>query len=119
GADVHVVLGDGAGGLALGPMLTDSGLVTGLALADVDGDDLLDVASGAEGGDWQGGGLRRGTGGGSFGEQEPAAGQMTGALGVAAGDLDGDGQIDLAYVSADQGARGVLLNEGASFPAEL
>jgi len=119
GTDVHVVLGDGAGGLALGPMLTDSGLVTGLALADVDGDGLLDLAIAADGGDWQGVALRRGTGGGSFGEQEPTAGQMTGALGVAAGDLDGDGQIDLAYVSADQDALGVLLNEGASFPAEL
>ncbi|WP_266217967.1 FG-GAP repeat domain-containing protein [Paraliomyxa miuraensis] len=107
-ASVHVTLGDGMGGLMALPPFGSLGPVTSLALADLDGDGVLDLALAVDGGARQGVDLRRGLGNGTFGPQEPSIARLPGTRAVAAGDLDGDGSIDLAYVSAASDALGVL-----------
>jgi hypothetical protein len=90
--------------------------VAGLGLADFDGNGALDLALTVDGGVQ----LRRGTGDGTFQAAEPTPGQMTGARGLAVGDLDGDGRADVAYASQTMDAVGVLLGDGAGgFDPEL
>lgn len=129
GADLDVVVGSGAmlytalgdgGSVSAGPTSPTIGDVMGLALADFDGDDVTDVAFTVDGAGWQGVALQRGVGEGGFQEQESTSGLLPGARGLAAGDFDGDGTVDVAYASQPSDVIGVLLGTGGgSFRAEL
>jgi hypothetical protein len=120
GSMAYTALGDGAGGLAPGPSLSSIGPLMGLALADFDDNGVADLALTVDGGGWQGVALRRGVGDGAFQEQETTPGTMPGARGIAVGDFDGDGIVDVAYVSQTMDAVGVLLGTGGGgFRAEL
>lgn len=119
GTMIHVVLGDGAGGLGPGTSLVGTSPVTGLSLGDVDGDAVLDLALAIDGGDGQGVVLRRGVGDGTFAEQEATPGRLGGARAIVAGDLDGDGATDLAYVSQESQVVGVLLGGEDGLGPEL
>lgn len=120
GATVYTVLGDGSGGISAGPSYSTVGAVMGLSLADLDGDDRTDLVLTVDGGGWQGVALRRGVGDGAFEEQEATSGTMPGARGLATGDFDGDGTIDVAYASQAMDALGVLLGTGGGgFAAEI
>jgi FG-GAP-like repeat len=116
GAMLYPVLGDGGGNLSPAPSVSTIGQVMGLALADVDDDGTADLVLTVE----EGVAVCRGLGDGTFLAQEPTPGQQPGARGVAAGDFDGDGAIDVAYVSQATDSLGVLLGDGAGgFAAEV
>lgn len=120
GTTVYTALGDGSGGLSAGPSYSTVGAVMGVALADLDDDGRSDLVLTVDGGGWQGVALRRGTGDGAFGEQEATTGTLPGARGLATGDLDGDGVIDIAYASEAMDTLGVLLGTGGGgFAAEM
>jgi hypothetical protein len=112
GTSLYTALGNGGGGVSAGPTSTTIGNVMGIALADFDGDGVTDVALTVDGAGWQGVALQRGAGGGAFQEQETTPGQLPGARGLAAGDFDGNGTIDVAYASQPSDVIGVLLGTG-------
>lgn len=117
-AELFVVLGGGDGTLSPLPAIAAGGEVHGVALADLDGDGNLDVAVARQGAE-PGVAVALGDGSGGLLPPSPTPGQMMGAHGVVAGDLDGDGRPDLAYLSRSGDALGLLLADGAgSFQPE-
>lgn len=112
-ATLSTLLGDGTGAFAA--TLTQEApdvAAFGSVVADVDGDGLSDVVTAGTGA------IRvlLNQGDGSYGAAiETAAG--SGALSIAAADLDGDGQVDLAAACYSSNEIALLLNHGqGSFP---
>jgi hypothetical protein len=112
GNQVEVWKNDGAGGFTRGWTLTAGPVPVGLAAADFNGDGRADVASANYG--------ALGTGttisvllstGSGFGTQQTYA-VGTGPYDLAAGDLDGDGDFDLAVASETQQVT-LLFNNGS------
>lgn len=107
---VRVVLG-GAGGLpALVSSVGTIGFAHSVALADLDGDGLLDLVIGSQ---TAGVAWKRGLGNGSFGAASLVT--STGLIGdglLATADLDGNGQLDLAAVEESSRNLFVWLGQG-------
>jgi FG-GAP-like repeat len=115
-AMLHVVRGDGTGNLSAPASMALAEPALGLGLADFDGDGATDLVVAGLGGV----ALLRGLGDGTFQGPEPTPGPRAGARAIAAADLDGDDQADVAYVSEALNTLGVLLGDGAGgFGPEL
>lgn len=109
GDKVHVLFGDGRGGLVLGPVLTVGMIVRGVCVLDLEGDGNPDLAATAFAGQevvWF-----RNDGSGAFQEAgRAAAGQ--GPWACATADMDGDGLRDLIVGSRGSLDVHVFLNVG-------
>jgi hypothetical protein len=121
GSQVSVLLNQGNGGFGAAVGYTMSDFPSAISAADVDGDGKLDLAVSAVGHDKVGGEIStlKNLGNGTF---APAvhfgAGEMPGSL--ATGDLNGDGQPDLAAANPTSGTLSVLLNQGNGvFPSPV
>jgi hypothetical protein len=117
GADgsVSVLLGRGDGTFAAPVNYLTSGSSQGIALADLNGDRKLDIATGVNFGPFlsSGGGasVLLGHGDGTFATATTtAAGENI--IGIVAADFNGDGKLDLALTSADTNTVEVLLGNG-------
>lgn len=84
----------------------------GVAVADTNGDGLLDVMATTSGNGLNSLSVWLGTGAGAFGLRTdyPVGGQDPGAL--VAADLDGDGDVDAATVNEDSNSVSLLVNQG-------
>ena len=101
-----VYANDGSGVFSTPTTLNITGKTTGLAVEDLDGDGNLDIV---EVNDGVSGYVHFGNGAGGF--AAPLAVPALAAIKVAAGDLDSDGDVDLAVSEA--GGTQVLFNDGA------
>lgn len=113
---LEVFLGDGAGGF---PSKADEGSCGGYALiaADFNGDGKLDLANGCS---LSGGGLvRLGTGTGTFGPVKVFQSGGQSAVGIASGDLNGDGSADLAIASDPRNVSILHGNGDGTFGEDL
>lgn len=105
---------EGGGMYAAGEASSGAGLggeSRGVAVADFDGDGMLDVFVSADPGSMSSGQLYKNLGGRAFGEPARGAG-LNGAgsaWGAASLDFDNDGDFDLVLAS---GAKSLLLNDG-------
>ncbi|MEM9457648.1 MAG: VCBS repeat-containing protein [Myxococcota bacterium] len=106
------VLGSGDGEVAPLAGVNGFGAVHGLAMADFTGEGNTDVALAIQGGAIEGVALRPGDGQGGLLMQQTTPGAMSGAVDLAAGDFDGDGNPDLAYISRTDNMLGVLIADG-------
>ncbi len=112
--ELFVRLNNGSGLMISPQTVGTTADVYDLAIADFDGDGAQDVVFSLQGNGWQGIALRPGNGDGTLGAQVQTPGQMVGARGVTAGDFNGDGDPDLAYVSVVNDNLSVLFNEQGS-----
>jgi len=110
---VTVLLNDGGGSFTPQPSVAAGSAPTGIAVADLDGDGDLDLAVANE--QSSNVSILIGAGNGSFAKTAdlPVASGDSNPFSVAAGDLDGDGDADLA--TADLGGSGlsVFRNQGS------
>jgi hypothetical protein len=107
--NILVNQGDGTFGAVTSYPVGDSN-ARSLDLADVDGDGKLDIVA-AFSGATHGLSVLLNQGGGSFAAAVNYPVTEI-AIGVAAGDLDGDGDADVAVASSNTGVFSVLLNQG-------
>jgi hypothetical protein len=112
---VQVLLGDGAGGFLPGAMLTASTRTLALVVADMNGDGLADVVSCSDAN--SGVAIFHGVGSGGFGAKLVVAGGfLTSPQGMAVGDVDIDGDLDLAVsLGGPVRARVVLQDDQGGF----
>lgn len=101
----------GPGGLNLVETVSTGGAVREVAAGDFNSDDALDVVYSTDDTDTPIG-LRLGDGTGNLGTEVDVTTSVDGAFGLAAGDVDNDGNDDLAVAGADSVA--VLLGNGAA-----
>jgi hypothetical protein len=103
-SSIRVLLGDGLGGLTPGTTLPAQYAFEGpLALADFDGDGVLDLLVGGAFG------LYPGMGGGAFGTLIPYDAGVS-IFGLA--DFNGDGRLDVAAIANGEPGVSVLVNDG-------
>lgn len=110
GSTVSVLLGNGSAGFTSAGTVTVGSLPAAVAIGDVDGDGLLDMAV-ANNGDGTVSVLY-GDGLGAFGSRTDFA-VGNGPTDVAIADLDGDGGADLAAVNSLDGTVAVLVSDCA------
>jgi hypothetical protein len=114
GLDLHLLAGDGTGGLEPAVSVPVSRRACGLEAADVDGDGHLDLVLATEA---AGGTVLFGDGGGQFPDSHSigtAGGDSNHPSetcnAVLTGDLDGDAKVDVAYLGKVSDRVAVLLN---------
>ena len=116
---LHVLRSGGDGSLLPLAPLPVAGQVTGIAVADFDGDANLDAAlsvSGSTSATW----LALGLGDGQLMTPQAVSSLASEGTDVAAGDFDGDGFTDIAYVTAAPPSLVVQRGDGAGgFDTEL
>ncbi len=108
---VVVFMGNGTGTFQKSDAYEVDAGPKGIAAADLDGDGYLDLASTSSGSLHNGISILMNDGDGTFGTRTdyPAAGN---SQGVAAGDLDNDGWVDLAIAGSASSSICVKLNDG-------
>jgi hypothetical protein len=111
---VTVLLGDGTGGLTPAPAspLAVGTQPYGIVSSDFDGDGNADLAVANSGGASVSVLLGDGSGGFAGAPGSPVTG-LSGPIGLAAADLDGDGTTDLAVANSTANTLSVLLGDGA------
>jgi hypothetical protein len=106
---VHLLLGDGAGGLSDGGTFAVGGNPVALALADVNGDGVLDIIT--AGSNDRAISVLVSDGSGGYVDHE--AGAFASASAVAVGDFNNDGHLDIAVTDAGTSKLTILLGDGA------
>ncbi|HEX8116045.1 MAG TPA: VCBS repeat-containing protein, partial [Pyrinomonadaceae bacterium] len=113
--NVTVLLNDGAGGLGIGSARTTvnvAGSAQYVRTADFNNDNKPDLVVSSQ--NANGITVLLGDGAGNFTAAGPSFGPLNRATyGVAAGDFDGDGAIDLAVVGSDTSALSIWRGDGA------
>lgn len=114
GESVLLLIGDGAGGFKATRHFEDRAVVRSIALADVDGDGHIDLAT--SGINWISPGSDRnsillGDGAGHFGP--PQYDVQQGAVSVVLGDVNGDGHLDAATANSQTNSVSVILGTGS------
>jgi hypothetical protein len=130
GGDISVLLGNGDGTFQSAVNYREGATPSGLVLADFNGDHILDVAVSNSGGKKGGSvGILLGNGDGTFAQVKGYA-QTDSVQWITAGDLNGDGKLDLVYVGhnyvTDTSSVNVMLGNGdgtfqppVAYPAPL